>query len=180
MPIGSLSVFSEVIRIVILNAPKKVLDVGVGYGINGAAIRNWMLDAVAKEIKIDGLEPFKKYNNPLWKCYDKVINEPLETVEIKEKYNVIVCTDVCEHWKPEDITGNLEKLKSLLTPSGVLLLSTPAIWIEQGAVNGNDYEIHKSRWDVNMLIDYGFHIVRDGNFIDSHRHIMIIAEYINK
>lgn len=187
MPIGSLSVYPEIIRLTLLNNPKSVLDVGIGYGINGAGIRNWFNDATKRSIKIVGIEPWKGYENPNWKHYDHIVNQSLENIFglvtepfIIDKFNVILCTDVCEHWKREDIEQNINTLKSWLAPNGVILMSTPAIWIEQGEYEGNTYETHHVLWDRKLFEKYGFTVLRDEKYSDPLGHKMLLAEFINR
>lgn len=180
MPVGSLSVYPEIIRLTLLNNPKKVLDVGIGYGMNGAGIRNWFNDAVDRQIVLHGIEPFSDYDNPLWECYDMIQTCTLLDYEIREKYDVIICTDVCEHWPKDEIEDNINKLKLLLEPNGVILMSTPAIWIEQGAYKGNDLETHHVLWGREMFERYGFNVIRDLSYNDPYGHRMLIAEYLNR
>lgn len=182
MPIGSLSIYPEIIRLTILNNPKTILDVGIGFGMNGAGIRNWYnSQAVKKQTVIIGLEPWDEYCNPLWQMYDSVLREPLQRVKkLTHKFDVILCTDVCEHWADDEIEPNVNKLKSWLNPNGVILMSTPAIWIEQGAWEGNEYERHKSFWTRQRFESLGFNVLRDENYNDPFGHKMLLAEYINK
>ena len=183
MPIGSLSVYPEIIRLTLLNNPKSVLDVGIGYGINGAGIRNWFNDATKRDIEIIGIEPWVKYNNANWDHYDSLYNYPLEEMQpamFVGLFNVIICTDVCEHWKREDIEPNINKLKSWLAPNGVILMSTPAIWIEQGEYEGNTYETHHVLWDRKLFEKYGFTVLRDEKYSDPLGHKMLLAEFINR
>lgn len=163
-----------------MNNPKSVLDVGIGYGINGAGIRNWFNDATKRTIKIIGIEPWYYYKNPNWGHYNCVVEQPLEEVQFEGKFNVIICTDVCEHWRREDIEPNINKLKSWLAPNGVILMSTPAIWIEQGEYEGNAYETHHVLWDKKLFEKYGFTVLRDENYSDPLGHKMLLAEFINR
>lgn len=182
MPIGSLSIFPEIIRLTILNNPKKILEVGIGYGINGAGIRNWYNSDVKKrETLLIGIEAWDEYNNPLWQLYDSVIREPIQNVKkLTYKFNVIIMTDVLEHFTDEDAVRVIDKLKSWLEPNGVILISTPAIWIEQGAWEGNEYETHRSFWTRQKLEALGFTVLRDENYSDPLGHKMLLAEYLNK
>jgi SAM-dependent methyltransferase len=182
MPIGSLSIFPEIIRLTILNAPKKILEVGIGYGINGAGIRNWYnSDVVKKKTTLIGIEPWDNYCNPLWDLYDSVIREPIQNVKkLTYKFDVIIMTDVLEHFTDEDALQVIDKLKSWLTPNGVILISTPAIWIPQEAWEGNEYETHRSFWTREKLEALGFNVLRDENYNDPLGHCMLLAEYLNR
>jgi SAM-dependent methyltransferase len=182
MPIGSLSIFPEIIRLTILNNPKKILEVGIGYGINGAGIRNWYNSDVKKrETLLIGIEAWDDYCNPLWDLYDSVIREPIQNVKkLTYKFDVIIMTDVLEHFTDEDALLVIDKLKSWLTPNGVILISTPAIWIPQEAWEGNEYETHRSFWTREKLEALGFNVLRDEKYQDPLGHKMLLAEYLNK
>jgi SAM-dependent methyltransferase len=195
MPIGSLSIFPEIIRLTILNAPKKILEVGIGYGINGAGIRNWYNSDVKKrETVIIGIEAFPDYRNPLWDMYDAVYLEDVRRMDkipykqyregkkpaTFEQFDVIVMTDVLEHFTDEDALVVIDKLKSWLTPNGVILISTPAIWIPQEAWEGNEYETHRSFWTRGKLEALGFNVLRDEKYNDPYGHCMLLAEYLNR
>jgi SAM-dependent methyltransferase len=195
MPIGSLSIFPEIIRLTILNNPKKILEVGIGYGINGAGIRNWYnSDVIKRETVIVGIEAHMGYENPLWDCYNWVVEGDVTKMDYVPWYkmvsgkhastpatfDVIIMTDVLEHFTDEDALQVIDKLKSWLTPNGVILISTPAIWIPQGAWEGNEYETHRSFWTRQKLEALGFNVLRDENYNDPLGHCMLLAEYLNR
>lgn len=183
MPLGSLSVFPEIIRLALLNNPKKILDVGIGYGVNGAGIRNWFNDATKRNIELVGIEPHEAYRNPNWDHYDAVMLQSLEETNVVQMvgyYDLIICTDVCEHWTLHLVEPNVNKLKSWLKPDGVILMSTPAVWIEQGAYEGNEYERHHTMWTHELFQRHGFTVLRDATYQDPLGHCMFIAEYLNR
>ena len=67
--------FRDIMRHVLMNNPKSILDLGIGHGINGAGIRNWLNVGVKsnyKDTTVIGVEGFKDYESPLWGCYDIV------------------------------------------------------------------------------------------------------------
>lgn len=176
MPIGSLSVYPEIIRLVLLNNPKRILDLGIGNGMNGAGIRNWY----SKDIELIGVEGWAKYNNPLWDVYDKVILTDIEEyIQRDEKFDFIIMTDVIEHFDLGVGYTIIERLKDMLTPNGVLIISTPAIEIEQGAYMGNEFERHRSAWNEQDFANVGMTVIR-GKEPCKYGHLMYIAEYLNK
>jgi len=177
MPFGSYSCLADIIHLVSLNNPGSVLDLGIGNGMNGAAVRNYC----GKHVRLVGVEAWGNYNNPLWDLYNKVHINTIEEYLNKsdEFFEVILMTDVLEHF--DMITGLwvIEKLKKRLTPKGCLLISTPAVWIEQGAAHGNKWEQHKSLWHEMDFQKIGMTIVRNGSEC-KYGHRMIIAEYLNR
>jgi hypothetical protein len=58
-----------------------------------------------------------------------------------------------------------------------VMVSTPAVWIEQGSYMGNDYEEHKSFWDASDFVREGYGLIMDGR-LDQFGHMMILADYI--
>lgn len=164
--------------------PESVLDLGIGMGINGAAVRNW-LDLGTKEanggkwrIKLDGVEAFSKYKNPTWNLYDKVYEVDIRKfIEMKASYDLILMTDVIEHFEKEEGLQILQRLKEMCNKA--VMVSTPAVWIEQGDAYGNKYEKHRSMWNVNDFRSLGYGIIMDGS-LDQFGHKMILADYIKK
>jgi predicted TPR repeat methyltransferase len=181
MPIGSFSTFRDVIRLVLLNPPKTVLDLGIGHGINGAGIRNW-LDCGVRPYKthIEGVEGFN-YRSPLWDCYNVVhectIQKFFETDQ--RTWNTILITDVIEHFEFAEGQQILEQCKARLEKRGHLIVVTPSIWIEQGDAYGNELERHRSLWTAKDFTDAGFFCVKDGR-TDDMGYKMIVAEYIKR
>jgi hypothetical protein len=90
-------------------------------------------------------------------------------------FDLIVMTDVIEHFTKEDGVKLLNKLKAKCVKG--VIVSTPSIWIEQGAAYGNTFETHKSLWTVKDFTDLGYGIIWDGRK-DEYGHMMLIADYI--
>jgi 2-polyprenyl-3-methyl-5-hydroxy-6-metoxy-1,4-benzoquinol methylase len=151
-----------------------VLDCGIGKGILAAAIRNWVDDTNHKST-IHGVEGFSSYKNKLWGNYDNIEIANLKTWLPKYKYNMIVLSDVIEHLTKSEGPILIQKLKDALQTKGSLVISTPAKWIEQGAVYGNELEIHKSQWTIHDFKD--FYIVNDGK-ADKWGNKQIVMEFI--
>lgn len=176
MPFGSHSVYTQVIQQLTIRNPKSVLDLGIGYGINGAGVRNW-LDHGYKPYStyLVGVEVFSEYRSPLWDCYDKIHETTIHDYLAKEPtelFDCIIMTDVLEHFTKEEGVELLSKLRNILTPSGFLLVSTPAVWIEQGTVHGNEYETHKSLWKRK---DFAHHELIMNGGTDMFGHKMLLA-----
>jgi phospholipid N-methyltransferase len=179
MPIGSFSTFRDVMRIILMDSPKTVLDLGIGHGINGAGIRNW-LDAGVQPYKtrIEGVEGHKPYRSPLWDCYDQVHELTIQTFFAADSraWDMILITDVIEHFTKETGLLILEQCKDRLVLGGKLIVVTPGVWIEQGAAYGNELETHRSLWTAENFSSNGFFIAKDGS-LDDMGYMMIVAEY---
>ena len=179
MPIGSFSTFRDMVRLVLMNNPKSVLDLGIGHGINGAGIRNWLDNGVNYNTQLEGVEGYN-YRSPLWDCYDKVHECTIQEFFERDsrKWDCILITDVIEHFTKQEGEFVITKCKERLRPKGLFVVVTPAVWIEQGAAYGNELEVHKSLWSSLDFQAHGFHIVKDGK-ADDMGYMMIVAEYVN-
>lgn len=178
MPIGSFSTFRDVIRLVLMHSPTSVLDLGIGHGINGAGVRNWLDLGVEYKTKLEGVEGFN-YRSPLWDCYDKVHECTIQKFfeSDNRKWDCILITDVIEHFDKTEARFILANCKNRLNDGGLLVVVTPAVWIEQGAAYGNELETHRSLWCDEDFRNQGMGIVKDGT-VDDMGYMMIVAEYI--
>jgi len=180
MPIGSFSTFRDVIRLVLMNSPRTVLDLGIGHGINGAGVRNW-LDCGVKpyRTRLEGVEGFEQYRSPLWDCYDLVHVTTIQEFMASDRgrWDMILITDVIEHFDKVDGLDLIEQCKEHLAPGGHLIIVTPAVWIEQGDAYGNELERHRSLWTRQDFP--GFGIVKDGG-MDDMGYRMLVTEYIKR
>ena len=175
MPFGSHSSLADITQLVCLNNPNSFLDLGIGNGMNGAMIRNYC----GRDRLLVGVEGFGEYNNPMWSLYSKIEIKPIQEFEPSQKFDCIICSDVIEHFDKLDGIDQINKWKCWLNDNGVLIISTPAIWIEQGDVNGNSFERHRSLWSEQDFINLGFTIYRNSEPC-KYGHIMIVAEYLNR
>lgn len=175
MPFGSHSVLADITHLICLNNAKSMLDVGMGNGINGAVYKNYS----GYDRRLVGVEVFENYRNPIWGVYNDVIIGDIRDVVIDEKFDLIIMTDVLEHFTVEDGILVIAKLKALLNRNGALLISTPGVWIVQGAAHGNIHETHLSLWDEAMMMEVGLTVIRTSAPC-KYGHRMIIGEYINR
>jgi hypothetical protein len=133
--------------------PKSILDIGAGFGRWGILSRefleiwdegnysdNW-------KRKIDAVEVFDKYVKPYHSYfYDNVYVENATDFMNKpgEKYDLIICGDIIEHFEKKDGENFIE---NCLGRCKYLMINIPIgkKW-EQEIINDNEYEIHKSIW----------------------------------
>ena len=151
MPIGCLSTLPHIIAHMHPRRPGRVLDLGVGMGMYGAAIRQWLDTGYAPSFKtfIHGVEGFASYRNPCWELYSEIEVRPIEqavTAAQNGFYDAIILADVIEHF--ELVAGKLLISSCLdkLAPGGWFYVATPAVFMEQGAAYGNEFERHRSLW----------------------------------
>ena len=98
-------------------------------------------------------------------------------VAFDTKFDMILMTDVIEHFDKDKGIEVLEMCKVICNKA--VMISTPAVFFEQGAYAGNEHEKHLSAWTINDFTKLGFGIVKDGR-PDGFGHQMIVADYIKK
>lgn len=176
MPIGSFAILPYIMLVAQQKQPKTILDVGIGYGIYGPAFRQW-LDMGVRPYKtiIDGIEGFANYRSPAWEEYDDIIIQDIADFNTDFKYDMIVFSDVIEHFDKVKGAHIVNKLKGFLNPGGILLIGTPAIWLAQTDVHGNELERHRSHWSIADFV--GCEVILDGTpFIGNQ---MLLVKYTN-
>lgn len=161
MPIGSIQTYSQMIDSITPLRPASVLDIGIGMGVNGAGIRNWNDSGYNFKTRLVGVEAFEQYRNPCWGLYDEVIVDDILNVIVSlPNFDAVMMSDVIEHFEKATAIDLVEKLKDITNK--ILFVSTPAVWFAQGAAYGNEYEVHRSFWNVDEFKNMGFEIVDPG------------------
>lgn len=175
MPVSASNQINQVVELITFLGPKRVLDIGVGFGKYGFLCREYLdvsNDAVKeyghREIRIEGIEIYPKYITELQKqIYDQIhFGNALEILPgLKEKFDLIMIMDVIEHFTRAD---GIKLLKIALEKSNSVIISTPKILHEQGAVYGNINESHLYGWK-----EEDFRSVSDA-FIYPHPEMLIV------
>jgi hypothetical protein len=132
-------------------SPHSLIDLGVGHGKTGVLAREYLDIMKCRykpetwETQIYGIEVFPDYHNPLWDyAYDLVVtSEALEGLRSLPEVDLVVASDVWEHFEPEYAHA---VLGLCLQKATYLLISTPKAPLRQDAVLGNVAERHVSRW----------------------------------
>ncbi len=169
--------------------PKKILDVGIGFGRWGILSREflelWQGRTHIKEweIQIDGVEIFKTniegYHNYF---YSNIFNEDIfdYLFRTQDDYDLIILGDVLEHFEREKAN---ELIDLCLIRTNYIILNLPLgdNW-QQGELYNNPYERHLSFWskkDIKSKYCVHYKIYRDyigrlfGSFILSKKHFEI-------
>jgi len=163
--------FSRPVKIpIIINELTKikfdsVLDVGCGYGIYGALIRNYFETTHKRfakwewKIHIEGVEAEARYNNPLWWCYDYVHVYDFRDFKSK-KFDLVLLLDVVEHFEKEEGKEILRKAEGMAKN---IIVSTPAKFIQN--IGWEDYptEKHQSLWSPDDF--KGYRVIEEENQI---------------
>ena len=165
MPIGCLSCVPHVAARLMAQRPRSVLDLGVGMGFYGAVVRQWLDNGVRPwTTRLVGVEGWEGYRNPTWELYDEVHVQPMEAflASQRELFDAILLMDVIEHFPRDTGAEIVEQAKRILSPGGQLFIATPAVWMEQGAAYGNEFERHRALWTAEMLLQLGMSFISDG------------------
>src|SRR5579885_268285 len=152
MPISSYAVVPKILDEMCRVKPKSVLDVGVGFGFWGAAIRQWSDHGVCFQgssypTRLVGIEGFPAYRSYCWSLYNHIFEGKIQDFDWnKEKFDFIIVADVIEHLSYIEGKQLIHDALNSLNLNGAMVISTPGIFCEQGAAYGNELEIHRSLW----------------------------------
>jgi hypothetical protein len=141
--------------------PTSILDFGAGSGEYGFLARQ-LLDISQGRLtrpewrrRIDGVEIFPKYDNPLWHYYYSkfTIGDGCDIIKSPPfNYDLILICDVLEHFERDEALATLEAARAA---SSSVIVTMPAGRYPQGAVFGNDAETHRSEWNPTDLEKIG-------------------------
>ena len=165
MPIGCYALVPEITARLRERQPQRILDVGIGFGMYAAVVRQWLDLGVAPWRRyLVGVEAWGGYRNPLWDLYNLVIVDTVQGYLDKrpEQFDCILLLDILEHFDKPEGAAVLRQLQTIVSPGGMLLVATPAIFCEQGAEYGNEFERHRALWTPAELAEFGFCMLRDG------------------
>ena len=102
MPIGSYVVLPHVAHALATSRPQRVLDLGAGFGLYGAVVREW-LDGGVKPWRtlLVGVEGHAPYGNPLWDLYNVMAIDTIERFLDRhaDLYDAVLLLDVIEHFE---------------------------------------------------------------------------------
>jgi hypothetical protein len=148
--------------------PRRVLDVGFGFGKWGFLLRE-ALDFIDGRVErnewrvtIDGIDA-RRYDSPLpgWVYDDVQIGSVLDVVGELSGYDLVVMGDVIEHFEKAE---GLTLLGTLLRQNRNILLTTPFHYFEQ-EVEDNPYERHRSHWTIDDFQQWTFDYDVVGGFL---------------
>ena len=147
MPVSNPNHIPAVLHFVQACQPRSVLDVGIGTGSYGLLLRQSLdigagrIQAATWQVKIDGVEVFEGYRNPVWSyAYSRVLmGDVRQLLPTLGTYDLALCSDVLEHFPREEARS---LVRTLLTQCRVLIATTPNREYPQAAWGGNEAETH--------------------------------------
>ena len=178
MPIGSSSVYARTMALLEHNRGRigSVLDLGIGMGLNGAGVRQWLDFGVRPwKTRLVGVEGWAPYRNPAWDLYDQVFVGRIEESHVfDEKWDCILFTDVIEHMPMNLGLDVMGRIMAALTPNGLAIVGTPAVFWPQEACHGNELERHLTHWTAADFRAAGWRVAWDGT-PDAYGQRMLMA-----
>lgn len=172
MPFSESSMLSPIMGYIESVQPESVLDVGVGFAQYGVLMRNnlekfnlfeWDDTGYVRkrekeewQIRIDAIEGFEPYITPVHRyVYTNIfIGDALEILPTLERqYELVLATEILEHFDKEDGYRFIEMLK--LQCTGSIVISTPKEFLPS-EYPANPYENHRSFWPEEELRELGF------------------------
>lgn len=153
MPTSQWLQISSLVELIVHANPKKMLDIGVGFGKYGYLSREYLELWDRRQVyddwqrTIDGIEAFEKYVTPAHQFIYNTIHigdakEILPTLD--SDYDLILLVDVLEHFTRED--GEVI-LRLCQERSRNVLISVPNWLSDQDAHFDNVYETHRFLWE---------------------------------
>lgn len=150
MPLSRPNSLSEIMGIIWKANPTSILDVGVGFGGNGVLFRQYTDIRWGRykkwKTRIDGIEIFKKYKNPIWKyIYNKVIiGDAFYKIQKLPNYDIIFLGDILEHLEHSSALTLLNNC--IKKANQFVIISTPATFrntLTGVILHNNPYEAHR-------------------------------------
>ncbi len=144
MPTSAISAISPILDRVEQLEPKSVLDLGIGYGKYGCLCREYL----GKQVELIGVEAWPQYRRPAWGEYTDIWLQDYKMRRHWSEYqgfDLVLWIDGPEHLG-RDCAEAL--LVHLLANNARVIVSVPLGWRDQGAVGGNEFERHRSMWQL--------------------------------
>ncbi|MBS1516818.1 MAG: class I SAM-dependent methyltransferase [Bacteroidetes bacterium] len=161
--------------------PQSILDIGVGFGRWGILFREFLeiwgdRNYSGKWTRtVDGVEIFpgylKSYHDYF---YDNIYRcNALDFIGSTDKrYDLINCGDVIEHFEKNEAKKFIELA---LDKCSYLLINIPlgSNW-EQDAINDNEYEIHRSSWEISDFTGYENHLITEFEDVELRKYCVVL------
>ncbi|MBI5815070.1 MAG: tetratricopeptide repeat protein [Nitrospinae bacterium] len=161
MATSSIGHVRQVMYHVIVNGPKSVLDVGIGFGRWGFLCRE-MLDVFPGRVKkqewktrIEGIEVYEPYLQDHQRfIYDKIhIGNARDVIATLGHYDIVIIGDMLEHLSKDDAWALFHGAMERADMGLVLNLPIGKEWLR--ATGGeNKWEDHLSWWTLDEFADY--------------------------
>lgn len=162
---------SPVMEKVLKLKPKRVLDIGIGFGKWGSLVReytdvwDWRFYQSEWTVWIEGIEPHIAYRSPNWFMYNHIHSCKVQDVLYSlSRYDLVMFLEVLEHIEKKE---GLSVLKDIMSHTNNLIVSFCNN--DQHDVRDNKLEDHISKWNTSDFDHLGhvevLHTMVDGAVI---------------
>ncbi len=158
MPCSRPSALVPMCNRIMEKSPMSVLDIGIGFGKFGFLAREYTDVRLGRyynwKTRIEGIEIFEKYVTQLQReIYDNIyIGNAIDILPTLGCYDMIICSDVLEHFSEQDGTVLLDLIKDRCK---FAMIATPVTVLQQEALYDNEHERHLSAWSKEILSNWG-------------------------
>jgi SAM-dependent methyltransferase len=148
MPTSDIHNMNAIMSVITKLRPKSVLDLGCGFGKYGLLMREYLdvwderFNRSDWTVNLEAIEGCERYRSPVLDfIYNKVYYADASSVlPDLGRFDLILIADVIEHFE-KAAARNL--IAECFKHTGVVVVSTPVDFFAQGALCGNEYEIHR-------------------------------------
>lgn len=166
MPSSFSSQIATILHLVSCIKPRKVLDVGKGYGKYGFLLHEYL--GIPEDVKIDRTKSMKEQSRLQIDCVEVdedlllphlsqfyrevIVSDIIRSYESLGTYDLVMMIDVIEHLPKADA---IKIVKHFVEQGAYVLVATPYDFFEQER-NQSVYEHHVSHWTVKDFRGIGF------------------------
>lgn len=168
MPSSDPRVLESVCRQIIIENPKNVLDIGVGFGKWGMLAREytdiWNYRFYPEEwtTTVFGIEIHERYRNKNWDNYNHItIGDAADIVAARPwmaPFDLVLMIDVLEHFEKEKGKAFIADVMKITDKFIVSYANS-----EQKDVRDNKHEDHVSKWEDRDFKDYKRKLLAKGD-----------------
>jgi 2-polyprenyl-3-methyl-5-hydroxy-6-metoxy-1,4-benzoquinol methylase len=175
--------FSEnikpILEAIVAANPKKILDIGSGFGKFGILAREAILSVRAESgdltptdnLEVDCVEMAKYFQNQPYheKLYQNHYHMDARNIEWEEmpKFDLVLLIDVVEHWSKEEAVKIIKEIKEFT--GAKILISTPReVAMYEKDYYGIDCPKHESQWTTSDFHAINHHDIKDLSTIASY------------
>lgn len=152
MPSSFVDSFAPIVKVLIDRAPRRVLEIGPGWGKYGLACREYLHDLEV----LDAIEVPQGRLPTQAAIYDMVyIGDVRDTPgHLYWGYDLVLMVDVIEHLYLADAHRLLDTVQHA---GADVLVATPKLWMEQHD-DHNPHETHLSHWSWDEFSPHGIDV----------------------
>ncbi len=152
---GYLREYHRALEKVILPDCETLLDVGCGEHSPLASIAQKMKYSVG----VDAYAPALEASRRAQVHSDHFLMNALEIAErfAPDSFDCVAATDLIEHLEKDEGLQLLQAMETVARRKVVIF--TPNGFLPQGSYDGNDFQIHRSGWDVEEMRQLGYRVI---------------------